>query len=72
MAQPLGWLIGAWIAWAMMAGFDSDLYRIPLVLTPQNFASASLVTLAAVTTAALFVRRRLDKADLIAVLKTRE
>lgn len=72
MAQPIGWLIGAWIAWAMMAGFDSDLYRIPLVLTPQNFASASLVTLAAVTAAALLVRRRLDKADLIAVLKTRE
>jgi putative ABC transport system permease protein len=71
-AQPLGWLIGAWVAWAMMAGFDSDLYRIPLVLTPQNFASASLVTLAAVIVSALFVRRRLDRADLVAVLKTRE
>lgn len=72
IAQPLGWLIGGWIAWAMMAGFDSDLYRIPLVLTAQNFASASLVTLTAVTAAALLVRRRLDRADLIAVLKTRE
>lgn len=72
IAQPLGWLIGGWIAWAMVTGFDSDLYRIPLVLTRQNFANASLVTLAAVTAAALLVRRRLDKADLIAVLKTRE
>jgi putative ABC transport system permease protein len=71
-AQPLGWLIGAWIAWAMTTGFDSDLYRIPLVLTPSNFARASLITLAAVTAAALLVRRRLDRADLVAVLKTRE
>lgn len=72
LAQPLGWAIGAWISWAMMAGFDSDLYRIPLVLTPANFANASLITLAAVTAAALLVRRRLDRADLVAVLKTRE
>ena len=71
-AQPLGWAIGAWISWAMMAGFDSDLYRIPLVLTPANFAKASLITLAAVAAAALLVRRRLDRADLVAVLKTRE
>ncbi|SDN99799.1 putative ABC transport system permease protein [Lutimaribacter pacificus] len=71
-AQPLGWLIGAWISWAMVAGFQSDLYTIPLVLTPANFASASLITLAAVAAAALLVRRRLDRADLVAVLKTRE
>jgi putative ABC transport system permease protein len=72
IAQPLGWAIGGWIAWAMTTGFDSDLYRIPLVLTPSNFATASLVTLGAVAAAALLVRRRLDRADLIAVLKTRE
>lgn len=72
IAQPLGWTIGGWIAWAMTTGFDSDLYRIPLVLTPSNFATASLVTLGAVAAAALLVRRRLDRADLIAVLKTRE
>ncbi|WP_251416982.1 ABC transporter permease [Lutimaribacter degradans] len=72
VAQPLGWAIGAWISWAMMTGFDSDLYRIPLVLTPASFAKASLVTLAAVAASALLVRRRLDRADLVAVLKTRE
>lgn len=71
-AQPLGWAIGAIIAWAMVAGFDSDLYRIPLVLAPSNFATASLVALAAVAVAALLVRRRLDHADLVEVLKTRE
>ncbi len=72
LAQPIGWGIGAWVSWAMVSGFDSDLYRIPLVLTPANFATASLVTLAASGSAALLVRRRFDRSDLIAVLKTRE
>ena len=72
LAQPLGWGIGALISWAMVAGFDSDLYRIPLVLTAANFATASLVTLGAALASALLVRRRFDRADIVAVLKTRE
>lgn len=71
-AQPVGWLIGAGIAWSMVHGFESDLYRIPLVLTPAMFATASLISLGATLAAALLVRRRLDRADLVAVMKTRE
>ncbi|MFZ7089502.1 ABC transporter permease [Primorskyibacter sp. 2E233] len=71
-AQPLGWAIGAGIAWLMVVGFDSDLYRMPLVLTLANFSKASLVSLAATAAAALIVRQRLDHLDLVAVLKTRE
>ncbi|MGX9848647.1 ABC transporter permease [Limimaricola litoreus] len=72
LAQPVGWAIGAWISSAMVAGFDSDLYRIPLVLKAANFATASLVTLAVTLASALLVRRRFDRADIVAVLKTRE
>ena len=72
LAQPLGWVIGASVAWLMTTGFDSDLYRIPLVLTPANFATASLVALASVAAAGLLVRRRLDRSDLVSVMKTRE
>ena len=72
VAQPVGWGLGAMIATAMTAGFQSDLYRIPLVLTPATFATASLISLAATLSAALIVRRRLDRLDLVAVLKTRE
>lgn len=71
-AQPLGWSIGGFLSWAMVEGFDSDLYRMPLVLNADSFAQASLITLAAVAVAGLLVRRRLDHADLVAVLKTRE
>ncbi|MWD27433.1 FtsX-like permease family protein [Aquicoccus sp. SCR17] len=72
LAQPLGWAIGSGIAVLMVNGFDSDLYRVPLVLTPANFATASLVTLGATAAAALLVRRRVDRFDLVSVLKTRE
>ena len=72
LAQPLGWLIGAGIAKAMADGFTSDLYSIPLVLKPATFASASLVVLTATVASVLIVRRRLDRLNLVAVMKTRE
>ncbi|MDU8913678.1 ABC transporter permease [Aestuariicoccus sp. MJ-SS9] len=72
LAQPLGWLLGAGLAAAMVAGFESDLYSIPLVLNRDTFASASCVVLAAAAVSALLVRRRLDSLNLIEVMKTRE
>jgi len=72
IAQPFGWLIGSWIAGAMTKAFTSDLYAIPLVLKPAIFATGSLVVLCAAFASAMIVRRRLDRLDLIAVMKTRE
>jgi putative ABC transport system permease protein len=65
-------LIGAWIANAMTNAFTSDLYAIPLILKPAIFAKGSLVVLLAAFGSAMIVRRRLDRLDLIAVMKTRE
>ncbi|MCZ7674747.1 MAG: FtsX-like permease family protein [Roseovarius sp.] len=72
LAQPLGWLLGAGIAAAMVKGSSSDLYAIPLVLEPAGFARASLVVLVATLGSALLVRRRLDRLNLVEVMKTRE
>jgi putative ABC transport system permease protein len=72
LAQPLGWLMGAWIATALSNSFSSDLYAVPLVLEPAIFARASLVVLAASLVSVLLVRRRIDRMDLVAVMKTRE
>jgi putative ABC transport system permease protein len=47
-------------------------YRFPLVLSSRTYATAVLVVVAASALSALLVRRRLDRLDLIAVLKTRE
>lgn len=72
LAQPMGWAIGAWIAKAMTDAFSSDLYVVPLVLKPASFSLASLVVLTAALVSILVVRRRLDRLDLVAVMKTRE
>lgn len=72
VAQPIGWLIGAGIAQAMVGAFSSDIYSMPLILNPDIFSRASLVVLAAALASALIVRRRLDNLNLVSVMKTRE
>jgi putative ABC transport system permease protein len=71
-AQPLGWLLGYGFAVAVVRGFESDLFRIPLVVSLRTLAVASLIVLAAAAISALVVRRRIDRFDLVEVLKTRE
>ncbi|MFK7938772.1 MAG: ABC transporter permease [Roseovarius sp.] len=72
IAQPFGWLIGAWIASAMTGAFTSDLYSMPLILKPATFALASLIVLSTAFASVMVVRRRLDSMDLVSVMKTRE
>jgi len=72
LAQPVGWLLGAWIASTLAGSFTSDLYTIPLVLKPASFAYASLIVLVTSLLSVLVVRRRIDRMDLVTVMKTRE
>jgi putative ABC transport system permease protein len=72
VALPLGCLFGYGLARALVSAFETELYRIPAWLEPSTFAVAMLVALVATAFSALLVRRRLDRLDLIAVLKTRE
>lgn len=71
-AIPLGFLIGTGLCGILVVVFESDLYRLPLVLEPSNYAlAASVVVVSAVISGAL-VWRRLERLDLVGVLKTRE
>ncbi len=70
-AIPLGWLLGYAFCWAMVAGFESDNFRIPLVLERSSFAMSAIVTMLASLASGLLVRRRLDRLDLVEVLKSR-
>ena len=72
VAIPLGWVIGYGFGWLLMQAFSSDLYRVPFTISPATYAKASLVVLAATAASALIVRHRINKLDLIAVLKTRD
>lgn len=72
LAQPLGWALGYGFAYAMVQGFDSELYRVPLVVNRSVYAWASVVVLGAALLSGLIVRRRVARLDMIEVLKTRE
>jgi putative ABC transport system permease protein len=72
IAQPLGWIIGHWLAWLTIQSFSSDLYTTPFVINTATYAKASLVTIAATIASALTVHQRIAALDLVAVLKTRE
>lgn len=72
LAQPFGWLAGLAIAWAFTQGIQSDLYEVPFVIVLSTFARASLIVLLTALGSALVVRRRIDRLDLVAVMKTRE
>ena len=72
LAGLVGWLIGWYLAFAAMAGVDSDLYRFPLVIQPSTYIAAAAVVIIAGVATAMLVRRRINDLDLVAVLKTRE
>lgn len=72
VAQPLGWLIGAGIWYGLVRAFANELYRMPFILNRDVFAYASLISILAAAASGLAVRRRIDRLDMIAVLKTRE
>lgn len=71
-ALPLGWLLGYGMAYSTAEGLATEMFRLPLVIERSTYAWASVVVLAASALSALIVRRRIDRLDLIEVLKTRE
>lgn len=64
----LGFVLSAWVNTAM----SSERFRMPIVVEPGTYAFAVIVFSAAALCSALLVRRRLDRLDLVAVLKARE
>jgi len=72
IAIPLGCIIGYGFAKLVIVSFESDLYRIPFVISSNTYAFSSLVVMAAAIVSALIVRRGIDRLDLIKALKTRE
>ncbi len=71
-ALPLGAVIGYGLARWIVNAFDNEVYRFPFIVTPQSVALASLTVIVAAVVSGLVVRRRLDRLDLVGVLKTRE
>ncbi len=71
-AIPVGFLVGIGLCGVLVLSFNSELYRLPLVLEPYNYAMAASVVLGSAVVSGLLAWRSLGKLDLVAVLKTRE
>jgi putative ABC transport system permease protein len=73
LSIPLGLILGTVGAKAMIASWaDPEMFRIPFIISDQTYAFAVAVVLLSGFASALLVRRKLDRLDLIGVLKSRE
>jgi putative ABC transport system permease protein len=73
LAIPLGLALGfRWAALFMESSLDPETMRWVVVIAPRTYLLASVVVVLAGAASALWVRRSLDRLDLIGVLKTRE
>lgn len=72
LAVPVGLALGYGLAALVVLGFNNELYRFPLVVTFRTYVLAVFTVWVAATLSGFVVRRKLDRLDLIGVLKTRE
>ncbi len=71
-AIPMGFVIGKILCAYIARALGSDLFRIPLVIEPNTYSLAATVVLVSAVFSGLVVRRRLDRLNLVEVLKTKE
>lgn len=72
VAIPIGFLIGYGLCAYLAFQFDTDLYRIPLVLGMNVYAFAAMVVIVSSIISAIMIWRNLAHLDMVAVLKTKE
>ncbi|MCW5632856.1 MAG: ABC transporter permease [Rubrivivax sp.] len=72
VALPLGMALGNGLVNLIAGALASDQFLLPVVIRPPTYAWAALAVLASGVASALVVRRRVDRLDMVAALKTRE
>ena len=71
-ALPVGALIGFGLGDLIMVIFNNEVYRLSFTVSAATLAWSFLIVIIAAIGSGLAVRRRLDRLDLVGVLKTRE
>ena len=72
IAIPVGLGLGVGLSALMAQAYNSELYRLPLIITRSAYGFTVLTVLIAAVISGVIIYRQLQKLDLIAVLKTRE
>jgi putative ABC transport system permease protein len=72
LALPVGLAIGAGFATGIIHTVNTEFVRVPVIFTTANFALAVLVVAAASLLSGWLATRRLNRLDLVGVLKARD
>ena len=72
LAIPIGIAMSQAIIDLIARFHSNESFQIPGVIGARTFAAACIVVIAAAAISAYVVRRRIDRLDLVAVLKTRD
>jgi len=72
IALPIGMWLGNGLVHLIAELLRNDQFLFPVIIQPRTYAWAGLSVLLAGMASALIVRRRIDRLDMVAALKTRE
>jgi putative ABC transport system permease protein len=72
LALPVGFAIGYWLCQWIGRAYQRELFGIPLIVEGRAYLFAFAIVVVSAIGSGWLVRRRLDRLDLVAVLKTRE
>ncbi|MHC4952851.1 MAG: ABC transporter permease [Planctomycetota bacterium] len=74
VAIPLGLLLGRALAAILVSspGYDTEQFRLPLVISPATYATAALTVIVAAIISGWSAWRKLDRVDIVEVLKSRD
>lgn len=72
LAIPVGFLLGWGLTWFITWSMQTELYRLPMNISRATYTLAALVVIISALLSGGFIRRKLNRLDLIGVLKTRE
>jgi putative ABC transport system permease protein len=72
LALPFGFAAGYGLCGWLSAKLQTELYRMPLIITSSSYAWAFVIVLFSAIVSGLLIGRRIAKLDIIAVLKARE
>jgi len=67
-----GFAIGAGFTWLLTRAMETDLYRVPMILTADTFALSAAVVLGATMLSSLLIANRLRRLDMVSALKASE
>lgn len=72
LAVPTGYLLGFGLCYLLTTSIDTEMIRLPLVISGKTYALTFMIIICAAILSGLLVTWRLRRLDLIEVLKTRE